>query len=60
MLHVVPCMSLCRCENTRGAERQIRFLVYSLELASRRADESGELARRLPIPRNHLYTVSEL
>ena len=53
-------MSTCRCENTRGAERQIRFLVYSLELASRRADESGELARRLHLPCSHLYVVIEV
>lgn len=30
-----------RCENTKSAEQQIKFLVYSLELASRKADTAG-------------------
>lgn len=30
----------CRCENTRGTERQLRFLVYHLESACRAADEA--------------------
>ena len=31
-----------RNENTKGADLQIRYLIYSLELASKLADESGE------------------
>lgn len=33
---------LGRCENTKAAEGQIKNLVYTLELASKRADASGK------------------
>lgn len=32
----------CRNENTKGAERQLKFLVYCLEAACRAADEAGD------------------
>ncbi len=35
---------VCRNENTHNADQQVRFLVYNLEVASRRADESGRSA----------------
>lgn len=35
----------CRNENTKGAERQLKFLVYCLEAACRAADEAGEQER---------------
>ena len=31
-----------RNENTKNAERQMKYLVYHLEMASRMADEAGE------------------
>ena len=34
---------LCREERSSSTEGQIRFLVYTLEIASRRADTSGEM-----------------
>lgn len=33
-----------RCENTKTYDRQIKFLVYILEQASRIADQQGEAA----------------
>ena len=39
MLHdvLVP-----RNENTKGAERQLKYFVYSLEAACRAADDAGQ------------------
>lgn len=35
----------CRNENTKGAERQLKFLVYCLEAACRAADKAGDQDR---------------
>ena len=40
----------CRNENTKGAERQLKFLVYNLEAACRAADEAGCTACTLLLP----------
>lgn len=41
------CPNLCRNENTKGAERQLKFFVYNLEAACRAADEAGQYCCQL-------------
>ena len=40
-----------RCENTKNAERQMKYLVYHLEMASRMADEAGAASGLCPLIR---------
>ena len=40
-----------RNENTKNAERQMKYLVYHLEMASRMADEAGEASGLCPLIR---------
>ena len=40
---MTACFDAGRSENTKGAERQLKFLVYNLEAACRAADQAGEV-----------------
>ena len=41
------CPNLRRNENTKSAERQLKFFVYNLEAACRAADEAGQYCCQL-------------
>lgn len=42
-LHLQMSARICRNENTKDSEQQIKFLVYNLEQAARHADKSGKM-----------------
>lgn len=44
IIHGCIVCCFCRNENTKGAERQLKYLVYNLEAACRAADEAGGTA----------------
>ena len=46
---------VCRNENTKGAERQLKYLVYNLEAACRAADEAGWMPLACNAFQSHIY-----